>query len=194
MNTFCMIEAGVLPTLTRKLLDAQADQPSTRRNCIQLWSGLALNASTTSSLLRKSTGLKVVPGPSRTFSLPVTRYQFPVTSLGGGSLGSGGGAGGTSTRNLAEDQPVNPSLRRICLQVLSSFTPIDVTTSLNSRKPSDAKFVPGPSRTWSLLAVTRYLSPVGGGGGGGGAVILSRYVLELQPVNPSVRRRTRNHV
>ena len=63
------------------------------------------------------------------------------------SIGSGGGVGGTRTKYLAEDQPVNPSLRRICLQVPSGLTPMAVTTSLNSIKPSEANCVPGPSRT-----------------------------------------------
>src|SRR5215216_1858813 len=65
-----------------------------------------------------------------------------------------------------------------------------ITISLNSRKPSDVNWVPGPERMLSRVAVTRYLSPVGGGGGGV-TVIFSRNWVEDQPVNPSERRRWR---
>src|SRR5690349_5939435 len=186
-----MTVGGFFPTFTRKALETQAVQPSTRWTRSQVWSVLEFTASTTSFWLRAPMTVKFVPGPWRALTLLVTRYQLPATSSGGGSVG--GGVVVTRVRNWAEDQPVNPSLRRTCRQVASELTPIAVTTSLNSRKPSEVKFVPGPERMCSRVAVTRYLSPVGGGGGGV-SVVLVRNCVDDQPVNPSVRRRWRIHV
>src|SRR5512143_1634182 len=114
--------------------------------------------------------LKLVPAPSRTFTVPAVRYQFPVTLSGGGALDPDDEPS-AGTRYAAEHQPVSPLLLVICLQVASLLAPMAVTTSLSARVPITLKFVPGPSRTLSLFAVTRYWFPVGGGGGGGGGVV-----------------------
>src|SRR5687767_14747915 len=142
LKIFWVTDNGFLPTLSRESLGAQHVQPDTRLRRIQ--SPLASSASRTSSFPKAPAIVKFVPGPSRTFTSRVTRYQFPATSPGGG--GGGGGVFGTSVRNWAEDQPVSPSLRRTFLQVPSGLTPMAVTTSFNSSKPSDVNSVPGPER------------------------------------------------